>query len=299
MEVQEVAKIMPSSVTVYKKSIGRSLSEAQLIALSHNWTSHEYNGFMSKETRVKVLNMLSAWQEAIYVHSEERKSAGKPQQHKLRFLTLTLSKQTDLNDNDIKRLALVPFIQELKRQFNVVHYFWRAEAQKCGRIHFHLIVDKWLDKNVVNYIWDKAQNLAGITEIEPIWKPTYSSPSTRIEVIKGGESAFEYVVKYVSKDEGVRKIDGRIWGCSDGLRNITVPTVKVDVQLAKELTQLIDDQQSKVLEYDYARIYMIDVLRQKTTKANHLLYDMVYYYSDVYNYLYTNNIHNLDEKIKY
>jgi len=287
MNVHEVAKIMPSSVTVYKKIEDRSLSEAQLIALSQNWTKHEYNGFMSKETRAKVLNMLSAWQEAIYVHSEERKSAGRSQVHKLRFLTLTISKETTIGDNEVKRTALIPFIQELKRQFAVVHYFWRAEAMKNGRIHFHLIVDRWLDKNLVNYIWDKQQFLAGITTEEPPYSPHYSSPSTRIEVIKGGESAFEYVAKYVSKDEGVRKIEGRIWGCSDGLREISVPSVKVDVELAKELTELIDNQKAEVLEFDYARIYKIDVLRQKTTLANHLLFNMVYYYTDVYTYLYS------------
>lgn len=35
------------------------------------------------------------------------------------------------------------------------HYFWRAELQANGQIHFHLIVDHYIPKHAVQHDWNK------------------------------------------------------------------------------------------------------------------------------------------------
>jgi hypothetical protein len=286
MKLQEIIKITPRSIVAYRQDMDRQLSENQLIVLSQNWSKVEYNGFLSKETKSKVMNMLNAWQEAIYTGTHELRDYEKTREIGLRFLTLTISKQTQLSDNEVKRKALMPFIEDLKVEFGVEHYFWRAEAQKNGRIHFHLLVDKFMDKHYVNWLWDKWQANSGITDEKKEWHQGYTSPSTRIEIVKGGENAIDYLLKYVSKDESVRKIEGRIWGCSDKLREITVPSVVVSVEIAKEVCNVINKIHPEEIRLEHAVIYNIDLLRCTIKEAAWFRQELHTYYTNVFRFLY-------------
>ena len=72
---------------------------------------------------------------------------------KLNLITLTLpSKQNEHSDNEIKHRALNNFFTQLRTKHNLVNYVWKAEKQKNGNIHFHIITDKFFDIDLSTHL---------------------------------------------------------------------------------------------------------------------------------------------------
>lgn len=283
------AKLNSDSVIVYRDRSGVKATEKQLSVLSQNWSHLEYNGFMSKSTRRKIVSMIQSWADSIYVKHRLSHSVGGDGVKKLRFLTLTLSSVQNMTDNEIKRRVLVPFISELKRRFGVKHYFWRAEAQKNGNIHFHLIIDEFIVKDEVNWLWDSHQALAGLIDSPAPFVGEYKSPSTRIEAVQGAGSVAGYVVKYVTKNDGGRKIFGRIWGCSDSLRNIGVPVIEYCNETAQLLEGLASKDESVKEINDFVVKFKVSVLRDERLNRTWLKDIVENYYIDIYDVLYNSD----------
>lgn len=290
MATRQAIKFQSKSFTIYRDRSGMAATEKQLSVLRQNWSAIEYNGFLSKGTRRKIMNMLNCWAECIYCYNQVEQDYDKKRDRRLRFLTLTLPERQTITDNEIKRRILVPFIQELKSLFHVEHYFWRAEAQQNGNIHFHLIVDKYLDKERVNYIWDNHCYNGDQLSFAPVWHEKYHSASTRIEAIQGNEAVAGYVTKYVVKDDGGRKIFGRIWGCSDKLRDIAVPSIVFTNEVAAEITNIERSVKYEIHKTDLYIIHKIDLLRDKRIIDSWLVTDLFNFYVDQYFYLYNINI---------
>ncbi|MFC0181479.1 hypothetical protein SAMN04515674_104256 [Pseudarcicella hirudinis] len=96
------------------------------------------------------------------------------------FITLTLPSKQLHHDNFIKNECLDPFIEWLKsdREYitrkgkgkgllqgcNVKVYLWRAETQKNGQLHFHIIVDRWIDKDQIRWRWNQIVNRLGYVD---------------------------------------------------------------------------------------------------------------------------------------
>ena len=212
-----------------------------------NLSRGEYNGFMSPKTKSKVKKYLSTWIDAGIMI---RKSNLRHELDKVpyfTFVTLTLSASQLHSDNEIKRKCLTPFISTLQRKFNVHHYFWRAESQKNGSIHFHLIIDSWIDHRKLRLEWNKCIDKLGyIDRFEKSYG--HRNPnSTDIHSFKSINSPASYVIKYCCKTDGYRKIDGRIHGCSDGLRSLEPYQDLIDSRMQKFVNKVEKDEKSIVI----------------------------------------------------
>jgi hypothetical protein len=175
---------------------------------------------MSPKTKSKVRKYLSTWIESIQAARKNKNLWNKSNKPYLTFLTTTLSAKQAHTDNEIKRKILTPFIAELKRMFHVEHYFWRAESQENGNIHFHILCDKYIDKKDLQALWNKKQNVLGYVDKFQEKHNHDQPPSTHIMKLEDKRSISSYVIKYISKTQGYRQIQGRIHGCSDGLREM-------------------------------------------------------------------------------
>lgn len=80
---------------------------------------------------------------------------------KLNFITLTLASCQMHADNVIKQKCLIPFIDYIKKVWHVKRFVWKAERQRNGNIHFHLLVDKYIPYQVIKEKWNKYQNYLG------------------------------------------------------------------------------------------------------------------------------------------
>lgn len=260
MKTTQGIVIKSDRFVIYRNSKGKTLSKNQLEALSQSWKKVDYNGYISKSTRSKIIAMLTGWADAINTYNNYGVSTECKKKRKLRFLTLTLSKEQTMLDLEVKRKALMPYIQMLREKCGLELYFWRAEAQKNGNIHFHLIIDCYIEKEKANYLWDLAQYNAGMLSIKPRFLQDYHTASTRIEAVQGDKAVAGYVIKYVTKEEGVRKIFGRIWGCSKELKKISAPVMEFSNEIAKEVTEKASTKTYEVYETDFFIIHSTSIL---------------------------------------
>lgn len=83
---------------------------------------------------------------------------------KLAFVTLTLPSTQVHDDKTIKREILNQFLVELKKHYYVSNYLWRAEKQKNGNLHFHLIIDKFIPWSELRDRWNRVCNKLGYVD---------------------------------------------------------------------------------------------------------------------------------------
>jgi len=80
------------------------------------------------------------------------------------FITLTLSSKQIHSDKEIIKSILQPLLNYLRKHYHTELYVWRAEKQKNGNIHFHLLIDKWINYQDLREHWNKyQQNLGYVT----------------------------------------------------------------------------------------------------------------------------------------
>lgn len=152
---------------------------------------------------------------------------------KLSFITLDLPASQMHTDNQLKRDLLNPFLINAARHWDVNLYVWRAERQKNGNLHFHIVLDKWCPWEEVRGLWNHLLNSLGYIEAyrnnQIAWhsngfrprpelfahwplkqqlkayqygiKTNWSDPnSTDIHSIKLVNNVSAYVTKYMTKD---------------------------------------------------------------------------------------------------
>jgi len=128
------------------------------------------NGYMSKATRAKVKTLVDTM-----IFMEKLPEAGRQTMNDrcgyrqqacyLTFVTLTLPAAQlrdavgDYDDEHAKRHLLRPMIERLKYKFGVQSFIWVAEPQEAGNIHFHLLIDKYIDNRKDSENEAKSQQL--------------------------------------------------------------------------------------------------------------------------------------------
>jgi hypothetical protein len=192
-----------------------------------NAPTHQlYTGLMNGKAirRLKrcihILVACSQWKEAKHIKSDETF------RFKVNFITLTLpAPQGDVSDSEIKRKSFDPFIKRCKRQFKLVSYVWRAERQKNGNIHFHIMSDVYMHYAAVNRAWNQCiEKLGFVSKFEKMHG--HRNPnSTDIHSVRKIRSLANYLAKYMSKmDEKSTPLNGRCWDASMNLKSAKFPS---------------------------------------------------------------------------
>ena len=84
--------------------------------------------------------------------------------YKLGLLTLTLPSEQKHTDNEIKHKALNNFFTQMRSKYELQNYLWKAEKQKNGNIHFHIVIDKYVEHSAIRSIWNKILDNLGYIE---------------------------------------------------------------------------------------------------------------------------------------
>lgn len=253
-----VIRLTGSMVVTYDRKYDYpSRSEAQ-IENEKNLRDVTYNGYMSPKTKSKVRKYLTTWVNSIIELRKLDRHIGIKKVPYLTFVTLTLPSKQNHSDNEMKREALMPFIETLKRKYDVWNYFWRAEAQENGNIHFHLIIDSYIRWESVRFEWNSIMDKLGY--IEPFFlKFGHKNPnSTDIHKLKHVNNPAEYLIKYVSKADGFRKIEGRIHGCSDRVRVLNPYECELDNTAFAAIKELRKSKEARHIDDELYSIYMVD-----------------------------------------
>ncbi len=68
------------------------------------------------------------------------------------------------SDKEIKSKCFNQFLTEIKENKGVKDFVWVAEKQINGNIHFHLLIDKNIDKNYIRTLWNRIINKLGYVD---------------------------------------------------------------------------------------------------------------------------------------
>lgn len=153
--------IHPGKINVYYQTIGGNGSPGRTSERPEQFKSNLHNGNISLVAKRKIKNGLDYMLFLAKPKKLHNTRAGKKRSFKLTFITLDLSSNQIHTDQVIKRELLNQFLIEAKKKWGVTLNLWKAEKQKNGRIHFHIITDKYIDRNELRNVWNRIQQKLG------------------------------------------------------------------------------------------------------------------------------------------
>lgn len=192
------------------------------------------------KSRKRLKNTLSNYIDTITLAKSILKDHTLPRLNAHTFATLTLPSPQRHCDKKIKRDCFDPFLKELKKEYNVRHYIWKAEPQKNGNIHFHLLIGHYIDAIELRLIWLYHINkLQYVNEFQRVHK-SFLPNATDIHALRKIRNVTAYIGKYMSKNEVGRAICGHTWGRSDSMNKLVSYTFTVENDLAQWHQQVSD-----------------------------------------------------------
>jgi len=200
-----------------KSSLGGSkLNEESMKNLEKKYTLD----VVSDKRKSQLKRILSIWFDGLQMAKRNKFRGIKVENQYPTFVTLTLSSKQVHSDNFIKRHLLGRFIERLQRDYLVKFWFWTAESQGNGNIHFHLIIDKYISHVDIRREWNLLQKCYGYHDKDINKDNSYGYNSTDIKRVKDLMKCLYYLVNYCFKKSTNRPISGRKTGIASQLLNI-------------------------------------------------------------------------------
>lgn len=199
-------------ITTYWQAEGKTTNATNIKdRITQSGNEHKRNADISDATKRRLKKMCATWFELLSIYNMPRQ---KKEQLLPTFTTLTYPiLQTE--DLTARKNELNRFMIYMQRKNFMKRYIWKAEAQKNGSLHYHIVSDQFINKDLVRETWNKCIPEA----IAQYGKEAYG---TRIESVKDYDKAISYVLKYMTKNsEERRQIGGNKWGSSDNLKKLS------------------------------------------------------------------------------
>lgn len=169
----------------------------------------QFNGYMSANTSRYVKRIVENWLTAIELNSDLNAVDYRNKPY-VTFVTLTLPSKQVHHDNFLKDHCLNPMTKWLqdstertkRKGAGVDAYLWRAESQKNGNLHFHLICDRWIDHEKLRNKWNQIiERLGYVTAYKKTQEYIYKDGfRMRDEQALKQKEALMYVVQAAIKD---------------------------------------------------------------------------------------------------
>lgn len=207
------------------------------------------------------------------------------------FITLTLPSKQIHTDIEIKK-CLNAFLTNIRKVYGLQNYVWVSEIQKNGNLHFHMVIDKYINHHAIRYYWNKSINKLGyidrykekfnrlslkeyadvrklkVEDCKKAYafgkKTNWNSPSTeQVVSILSPQKLSGYLAKYLSK--GNKKVDdtseraktwGKSWSRSQSLSKIKLVT-RWNWSNVKEVLESFEDHKKMFYKkkYEWAEIW--------------------------------------------
>jgi hypothetical protein len=229
---------------------------------------------------------------------------GKGLKFYLSFITLTLSSDQIHSDETIMLHCFSPFLNSLRQKWGCTNYLWRAERQANGRIHYHIITDRFIPWSELRNVWNRHQERLGYVtryradqqlwhregfryrpNLEATWsrsaqlkayreglRTDWNSPnSTDVHSLRFVGNVRAYFKKYLTKDGQNSDIAGRLWGCSLSLSNIPGAKLMVWSGIEEEFRRIKRDSRSSCYKGDYFTVIFFTVADLQRLKCINIL----------------------------
>lgn len=200
------ASIMPNAVHMYYRPVDGFEYGARHVANRVNLEDNETEGVMSAKARKRLETAVMM---LLYKAKPKRVIdvvTGKKFSFLINFITLTLPASQRHSDNEIKSVCVNNFLAVMRKEFNLVNYVWRAEAQLNDNIHFHLVTDTYIHYKDLRRIWNQSVELLGyVSEFEKKFHHR-NPPTEEVRSVKHIRRIASYLAKYMAKSRSFVKI---------------------------------------------------------------------------------------------
>lgn len=257
----EMVSCTTSHTTIYQSNLSHIKKHKKNDNSAANLSDNDCKGIISKSAK-KRLRASIGWLILKVAHKIKRgQLKQKVLAKNISFITLTLPSKQVHTDKEIKELCLNQFLIEMRKIWGLKDFVWRAETQKNGNIHFHLLTDKYIPYTDIRARWNRIVDKLGYVKRYTEKTGKTNPPSTEIKAIKKVQNIELYISKYCTKDEGNRPIKGRLWYASESLLNIQTPSTEIDSQLAALIKQFIKDSPDSVYYGERCVILRVSVFK--------------------------------------
>lgn len=186
--------------------------------------------------------------------------------HTLTFITLTISgRERHINTREGHKLLLEPWLLRMRRKAGLKSYIWKAEFQKNGQLHYHITTDCWIHYQLIRDEWNNLLSKNGLLS-----KFDYSkgkSPnSTDVHAVYKVRDISAYLVKYLAKEDPVKRADSKVWDCSINLKRSKHFSLPLPTNFH------IPDTGLRTLIEDYFQIVWVDNPAKYLGKSESQLY---------------------------
>ena len=180
--------------------------------------------------------------------------------HLCTFITLTLPSAQDCTDAEANKILLQPFLDKCRKFGLLSNYVWRAEKQKNGNVHYHVITDSFAHYSLFRRIWllvlrnsghlekysEKFRNMS-FREYSQLDFNKNASPTTvasryargkrtdwseppaiDVQFTSDTREIGNYIAKYIAKNDNDCDliVNARCWGCSQSVSKATATFCK-------------------------------------------------------------------------
>ena len=263
--------VRPSGVTFFNlPERTASRSTAQQEAEKH-LEDNDHQGKISIKARRRITHGID-W--LLYLAKEKSFRNDKDKKlykFRVNFITLTLASKQVHSDQIIKSELLNQFLIELVSRWEVDRYLWRAEPQRNGNIHFHLLTDKFIPWNEIRNRWNRIQDKLGYLQRSKHYKAGWQPNSTDVHSVYRVRNLSAYLAKYCTKESKIRKIGGRQWGMSRSLSKLKSAVSLRDGEVNEDLSKLWREKRECLKEYDYHSSYWIKFEEVEKMGCNRLV----------------------------
>ena len=164
MEILPYVSIRPNYISTYNLPEFQKTRTHRQVANQIHLLENDTGGMVSRKASKKVKEAID-WLVMLSKQKKfKSKKTGRVYSFNINFVTLTLASKQKHSDRVIKSKLLNQFLIELKRDFKVFNYLWRAEAQKNGNVHFHIVTDKFIPHDWLRDTWNRIQNKLGYVD---------------------------------------------------------------------------------------------------------------------------------------
>lgn len=248
-------QLRPGKLVKYSSPEFISHKRNECIDMLNNSHNETYKGEISPTAQKRIKRKMEVWYSAVVHHNSIRENVLQHNLKKLVFLTTTLQSNQVHSDQEIKEKILKPFLRILKKEYGCFNYLWKAESQANLRIHFHIIIDKYVPKEAIQSIWNKCSNALGYVDRFYDKFHHMNPPSTQIEVVENFGKALDYIDKYICKSEKYRSIDGAIWKASKSVQSLEYFEFVADNQVDLILDNAINHEGMKFFAGERYQIF--------------------------------------------
>lgn len=271
LEFAEFFKVIPSGIVCYRRLVSSTESEGFNRYVFNNSEPKDitYKGEMTVHSRrrlARVLQLLLEITEPRWMLNPITKKRFK---FRLAFQTLTLSRTQDfITDAEIKKLLLEPYLRRMRKR-GMKNYVWKAERQRNGNIHFHLITDTFVPHNVIRNEWNNIQNRRGF--IDKFYdKYGHRDPnSTDVKAVTSEKETTAYLLKYMMKPTEkaqqlsltpleAKRQKGKVWDCSKNLKLKNETADFLTDELYWHLDHLFKVGDARLVREDYYQLFFFD-----------------------------------------